>query len=125
MNELTGERERPGPQARLFHIIDPAAWASVRTHYRPASLAGEGFIHLSFAGQVEGVANDRYAEATELCVLEIDQDRLDGEIKVEDSYGSGTAFPHLYGPLPASAVVAVRALPREDGRFTFDAGDCA
>ena len=106
----------------LFHIIDPAVWAATAGEYRPPSLAGEGFIHFSFADQVEGTANRHYADAPALIVLEVDPARLPDEIRVEDSYGAGTEFPHLYGPLPVAAVVAVHPLPRGDnGRFTFDA----
>jgi uncharacterized protein (DUF952 family) len=106
----------------LFHIIEPAVWASVADEYRPQSLAEDGFIHFSFVGQVDGVANSLYGDAGELYVLEVDPAQLPGEIRVEDSYNSGVEFPHLYGPLPVAAVLGVHPLPRGvDGRFTFGA----
>jgi uncharacterized protein (DUF952 family) len=104
----------------LFHIVDPTVWAATQGEYRPASLAEEGFIHFSFAHQVTGVANERYHDIPALQVLEIDPALLADEVRVEDSYGKGVAFPHLYGPLPTSAVVAVHPLPRDaDGNFSF------
>jgi uncharacterized protein (DUF952 family) len=110
----------------LFHIVDPAVWAATRDDYRPASLAAEGFIHFSFADQVAGSANRHYADAEILSVLEIDPERLPDPVVIEDSYGSGTEFPHLYGPLPLAAVVAIHPLPRDAaGQFTFDEGDRA
>lgn len=106
----------------LFHIVDPSVWAAARGDYRPASLAEQGFIHLSFARQIDAVANSWYADADELQVLEIDPHLLDAEVRVEDSYGAGESFPHLYGPLPVAAVTAVHDLPRDErGRFTFRA----
>jgi uncharacterized protein (DUF952 family) len=107
---------------RLFHIIDPAVWGAVVEDYRPASLAEQGYVHLSFVDQVDGVANERYSDAGALCVLEVDPQCLRDEIKLEDSYGAGVEFPHLYGPLPLAAVITVHDLPRDaDGRFTFAA----
>src|SRR4051812_45244604 len=46
------------PVASLFHIVAPADWP-IRGDYRPSSLAAHGFVHLSFADQVDGVANAR------------------------------------------------------------------
>ena len=101
----------------LFHLVQPAEWAAAvgRGTYRPASLNTEGFVHFSFADQVAGSANRHYADAVELVVVEVDADRLDAQLRVEDSYGSGTAFPHLYGPVPVSAAVAVHPLHRDAG----------
>lgn len=106
----------------LFHLLAPEIWAQVGEDYRPASLAAEGFIHFSFAEQVAGVANARYGDAPRLCALEVDPARLDAPVVVEDSYASGTEYPHLYGPLPRKAVIAVHDVPRTaDGQFSFAA----
>ena len=79
-------------------------------------------MHFSFADQVEGTANSLYRDAPRLSVLEVDPARVQAPIVVEDSYGTGIEFPHLYGPLPVDAVISVRELARDgDGRFTFDA----
>ena len=108
---------------RLFHLLDPDVWAATVGEYRPPSLAEAGFIHFSFADQVAGTANGLYFDAPRLCVLEVDPARIGTEIVVEDSYGTGVEFPHLYAALPVDAVVAVHDLPRgEDGLFTFGAG---
>ncbi|MEO9139502.1 MAG: DUF952 domain-containing protein [Jatrophihabitans sp.] len=110
---------------RLFHLVDPAQWAAAQDDgtYRPVSLDSEGFIHLSFAGQVSGSANRHYRDASDLVVVEVDPDRLDSSLRVEDTYGGGTAFPHLYGPMPTQAVVAVHPLARDaDGQWLFSPG---
>lgn len=108
---------------RLLHIVEPAVWARAQLDgdYRPASLTSEGFVHFSFPHQVVGVANARYRDRAELCVVEIDPARVPCEIRVEDSYGSGTRFPHVYGPIAPSAAIAAHALVRDaSGDWTFN-----
>ena len=107
---------------RLFHLVAPQVWATAvdTGEYRPPSLATEGFVHFSFAEQVAGTANLHYRDEAELVVLEVDPDLIDAELRVEDSYGSGTEFPHVYGPVPAAAAVAVHPLRRTtEGDWAF------
>ena len=96
----------------LFHIVDRSAWAAavVAGEYRPRSLDDEGFVHLSFGDQVAATARRHYRGVADLVVVEIDPDRLDAEVRVEDLASTGEKFPHLYGPIPAGAAVAVRPL---------------
>jgi uncharacterized protein (DUF952 family) len=106
----------------LFHIVDRSVWARAAAagEYRPPSLAEEGFVHFSFAGQVAATANARYRHADDLCVVEIDPSRVPHDVRVEDSYGSGTEFPHVYGPIPVAAAVAVHELRRDArGEYVF------
>jgi uncharacterized protein (DUF952 family) len=112
----------------LFHIVDRQEWrAAVAVgEYRAPSLDHEGFIHCSFAGQVAAVANARYRQASDLCVVELDPARLTSPIRVEDSYGSGEEFPHVYGPVPVAAAVALHDLTRDaNGDYRFSAPDAA
>jgi uncharacterized protein (DUF952 family)/lysophospholipase L1-like esterase len=114
---ITAKRPRLLPVAPVFHLLPPDQWPAAGW-YRPASLAAEGFVHLSFADQLVGSANRHFAEAPALTAIELDPAALGAEIRIEDSYGSGTAFPHAYGPLPVSAAVAEHRLGRAgDGRW--------
>jgi uncharacterized protein (DUF952 family) len=110
----------------LFHIVDQSVWRSAVAgggDYRAASLEGEGFIHCSFADQVEGVANNLYRDRDGLCVVELDPGAITAGIVTEDSYGTGTAFPHVYGSIPAAAAVAVHELTRAaNGDYRFTVG---
>jgi uncharacterized protein (DUF952 family) len=106
----------------VFHIVSIEAWdaAVANGSYRPESLASEGFIHFSYAEQVAATANRYYRELDGLQVLEVDPDVLDTALRVELSPATGEHFPHLYGPLPVAAVVAVRPLVRDlAGDYTF------
>jgi uncharacterized protein (DUF952 family) len=48
-------------------------------------------------------------------VLRIDWRRLTSRVLVEDLLGTGERFPHIYGPIPVTAVVDVRPLRLSDG----------
>src|SRR5438445_13442264 len=100
----------------IFHIVERGTWALAQSagEYRPESLQSEGFVHFSFEGQVAETANRHYADAVNLCVVEFDADRLGVPVLVEDSYGAGEGFPHVYAPIPPSAAVAVHDLPKDD-----------
>ncbi len=105
----------------IYHITMFDAWRKARPagQYTAPSLADEGFIHCSTAGQVVSVANDLYAGQHDLVLLCIDERRVRPEVRYEDCYASGQLFPHIYGPLNLTAVVGVLPLPAgEDGRFS-------
>lgn len=113
------------PVASLFHLVAPGEWPTAGS-YRPTSLDTEGFVHFSFADQIEGSANRHYGAAPDLAVVEVDPALLGVPVRVEDSYGSGVAFPHAYGPVPVAAALAVRALQRgAEGRWRVNPGDAA
>jgi len=73
---------------------------------RGLELADEGFIHLSTAEQLPGVAGRYYAGVEDLVLLHVDPDLLVAPLVYEDVPGVGS-FPHLYGPLNVDAVVRV------------------
>ena len=102
----------------LFHIVAAATWqAALDTgSYAPPSLAAEGFVHLSYADQVERVANARYREVDGLVVVELDPALLPAQVRDEDSDATGELFPHLYAALPTAAATAVRPLVRDEHR---------
>lgn len=76
-------------------------------------LDADGFVHLSWAEQVAGTVERHYAGAPSLVFLVLDEGALPpGALRIEDTSGHG-AYPHLYGSLPADAVV--RAIPWRAG----------
>jgi glutathione S-transferase len=87
-----------------------------------ASLDEVGFIHCSFARQVQTIADLVYRDRDDVVLLEIDPARLDVELRVEPGHDGVDAFPHLYGSLPAGAVVRVHSLGLDDsGRLVLPA----
>ena len=109
-------------QATLFHIVERSRWDEALTEgtYGPESLAAEGFVHCSYLEQVEPVANALYRDASDLVVVELDPVLLDAPVVVEDTYGTGTSFPHVYGTIAVRAQIGEHTLVRgADGGWTL------
>jgi uncharacterized protein (DUF952 family)/GNAT superfamily N-acetyltransferase len=116
--------------AVFVHLIEPAAWRAALTDgaVRPPSLDRVGFVHLSTPDQVHLPAQALYPGRRDLVLLVVDPARLTDPVRFEPGVPSdptGMRFPHLYGPLPVTAVIAVVpyrppssfALPAPDDRF--------
>ncbi len=69
----------------------------------------DGFIHFSTAEQAPETAAKWFAGRDDLTLAAVDAEALGGALRWEPSRG-GALFPHLYGPLPMSAVVWSRPL---------------
>ena len=108
----------------ILHIAAVDHWEEAQAlgEYRLDTLATEGFIHCSTPQQVLGPANEFYRGRSDLVLLIIDPVRLEARLVYEDSYESGTIFPHIYGPLNLEAVINVLPFPaRPDGTFELPA----
>ncbi|MFA1546419.1 DUF952 domain-containing protein [Actinomadura chokoriensis] len=107
------------PQDTLLHIAERTHWESARAtgvSYTMSTLGRtldeEGFIHCSSdMAQVDGVLARFYGAVPreDLVLLLIDVPRLDVPVRYEPV--GGDFFPHVYGPIPVSAVIEVRSLP--------------
>ncbi|WP_308249835.1 DUF952 domain-containing protein [Sphaerisporangium fuscum] len=73
------------------------------------TLEQEGFIHAcADTEQLRGVAERFYSQVTEpLVVLHIEEDLLGSPVVAEVPPDAREAFPHIYGPIPVTAVRAV------------------
>lgn len=78
----------------------------------PVDLA-DGYIHLSAADQLAGTVDKHFAGQDGLHVAAVDLIALGDLVRWEASRG-GALFPHVYGALPLSAVLAHGALRRAD-----------
>jgi glutathione S-transferase len=109
---------------RIFHIAEPGAWAQARgagastTSTRGRTLEEEGFVHCSQPQQVSLVLNAVYADIDhDLLLLVVDTDLLTSPWQLDDVPGADDPFPHIYGPLNASAVVDELPLRRTADGF--------
>jgi uncharacterized protein (DUF952 family) len=85
------------------------------------SQAEVGFIHCSFARQVETIARLIYRAREDVLLLAIDPSRVGSKIRIENLDGGDDRFPHIYGTLPLAAVIGVAPIPmREDGALDLE-----
>jgi uncharacterized protein (DUF952 family) len=98
----------------IFHVTRADDWLAARASgtYRVSTwdrtLEEEGFIHSSYAHQVQHVVQTYFRDVEPLLVLVIDRRRVNVEIR-EESAGGEERFPHIYGPLNLDAVIETRA----------------
>jgi uncharacterized protein (DUF952 family) len=92
---------------RIYHIVLPEVWAAFGGDlYTAESLETEGFIHCSFAEQLDGVIERYYKEKSSLVILEIDTNLLMSRMIKEPSTNR-EIYPHIYGPINRDAIVGV------------------
>lgn len=104
----------------IYHIavasdVEPAHRIGT---YMPAVFAKDGFIHCSYAEQIAAVANGRFRGRKDLLLMHIDPTLLPLPIVNENLEGGAELFPHIYAPLPFSAILKIDPLTCcEDGSF--------
>jgi uncharacterized protein (DUF952 family) len=106
----------------LYKICPKPLWCEAKAAGifagAPVDLA-DGFIHFSTAAQAGDTASRHFAGQADLVLVAVDSPALGDALRYEPSRG-GDLFPHLYGPLPLSAVRWVKPLPLgADGRHVF------
>jgi len=101
------------PETGFLHLTTKQAWAdaikdgSYSLSTKGKTLEEVGFIHGSFADQVEEVAGFVFADSTEeLVVLHLNIEKLSShgiEVRVEKA-SNGKSYPHIYGAIPCDLV---------------------
>lgn len=110
-------------RAVLVHLCAAEKWSCARANgeLRPESLDSVGFVHLSTPDQVHLPANRLYRGRRDLVLLHVEPRALDSPVRWEPGLATdreSMLFPHLYGPLPVSAVIEVASYPPgPDGTF--------
>ena len=106
----------------VFKLVDHASWQAAAAAGVFAGSAvdwRDGFIHFSTAAQLRETAGRHFAGQADLLVVAVDATALGDALRWEPSRG-GDLFPHLYGPLPLSAVRRVSPIGLDDaGRHLF------
>ncbi|AYG65139.1 MULTISPECIES: DUF952 domain-containing protein [unclassified Rhizobium] len=106
----------------VYKIVPDALWQQARqtgVFHGAAIDLTDGFIHFSTAKQARETAARHFAGQTGLLLVAIDGEALGDKLVFEPSRG-GDLFPHLYAPLPLSAVLWEKPLPLgDDGAHVF------
>jgi len=106
----------------VYKIVPDALWQEARQtgifHGAAIDLT-DGFIHFSTAAQARETAARHFAGQKGLLLVAVDGMSLGDKLVFEPSRG-GDLFPHLYAPLPLSAVLWEKPLPLgADGAHVF------
>jgi uncharacterized protein (DUF952 family) len=103
----------------IYKICERALWRAAEasaTFLGSEADERDGFIHFSTAAQLAETAAKHFAQKSDLILVAVDAEALGQTLAWERSRG-GDFFPHLYAPLPFSAVRWARPLADEiDGR---------
>ena len=100
----------------VFKIVPRAEWAEITDAYEgSAHDRADGFLHFSTWPQLPETLRRYYADKDDLLLVAADPARLGRLLKWEHSPSRGEDFPHLYGPLPFSAVRWAKPIGRDAG----------
>ncbi len=91
----------------VYKIVDEREWREAqRLGAYPGSNDDkrDGFIHLSFADQIEGTAARHFKNCANLLLIAFAAETLGGALRLEKSRG-GSLFPHLYAELPTTCAL--------------------
>ena len=106
----------------IFKIVGADEWREAEAAGVFAGAAvdrADGYIHFSTAVQAAETAAKWFSGRADLVLAAVDAAALGAALRWEPSRG-GALFPHLYAPLPLSAVRWARAMPLgADGRHIF------
>jgi len=81
----------------------------------------DGYIHLSTAAQLDETIDRHFAGIADLVIAAVDLEPLGEKIRWEVSR-NGALFPHLYGRLTSSSIIATCQAERgPDGRIVLPA----
>lgn len=124
MPGMTAETDMKPNDSAIYHMCRRDEWSAAEqagAYGGSSQDIADGFIHFSGADQVVQSAAKHRAGQSGIVLLRVDPRKLGDALKWEESRG-GQLFPHLYGPLPVSAVMAVYDLPLDaTGRHQFPA----
>ena len=100
----------------IFKIATKADWAQAERagHFDgSAHDKADGFIHFSTASQLAETLRLYYAGQDGLLLIAVDDSVMGPALKWEHAPSRGEDFPHLFAPLPLSAVRWARPIGRD------------
>ena len=99
----------------LFHVLDPAEWATAQAagRHAPPALARDGFLHCCTAAQLGFVAARHFAGRGGMLAMRFRPELCGAALEWVRSEPDQGPFPHLRGAVPVAAVLEV--VPLETG----------
>ena len=78
-----------------------------------ADVETEGFIHCSFAEQLDAVLDRYYNNAGDVLILSVETEKLTSPL-VNEASTNNDIYPHIYGPINRDAIVGVDVRRKHD-----------
>ncbi len=99
----------------IYHIVLPKVWEEFKDKeaYEAESLRTEGFIHCSFANQLDGVLDRYYRDAGDVLVLTLETEKLTSRL-VNERSTNDEIYPHIYGQINCDAIAGVDTRQKHD-----------
>ena len=99
----------------IYHIVLPKVWEEFKDEafYEAESLGTEGFIHCSFAGQLDAVLDRYYRDVGDVLVLTLETEKLTSRLVNEPSTND-ELYPHIYGKINRDAIIGVDIRQKHD-----------
>ena len=99
----------------IYHIVLPKIWEEFKdkAFYEAESLETEGFIHCSFAEQLDAVLDRYYNNAGDVLILSVETEKLTSPL-VNEASTNNDIYPHIYGPINRDAIVGVDVRRKHD-----------
>jgi uncharacterized protein (DUF952 family) len=110
--QMVTQKHHPHKHDLIYKICDSTAWCDAKragTFFGAGADLADGYIHFSTRDQVAETAAKHFAGEPHLLLIAVAADALGPALRWEPSRG-GALFPHLYGPLPLTAVRFVKPL---------------
>lgn len=94
----------------IYKILTPAEWDAFQQsgHFTGSTLdKKDQFIHAAYNDQYPRLIKKYFKDVRTVVLVKIDATKLEkGILKVETNKPGGEKYPHIYGPIPYTAVVA-------------------
>lgn len=120
MTEEQSDPEYASSPRLTHHLVPRPVWEGLAANaaYFPEQFDAEGFVHTTLGeANLLAVANRYYrADPRPYLALIVDLGRVAAPWRFDDA---GPLYPHIYGPIERTSVVAVVPVERDrDGTFT-------
>ncbi|WP_442222642.1 DUF952 domain-containing protein [Roseomonas mucosa] len=115
----------PAMEQTIYTLVRGEDWRDAEAagaYHGSADDRRDGFLHFSAAAQLRQSAAKHRAGEADLWMVAVSVPALGDALRWEPAAGGSRPglFPHLYGPLPLSAVRATAHVPLDpDGRHIF------
>lgn len=93
----------------IYHFARPDEWQAAQggASYQPREFAAEGYIHCATEAQIAGVVERHLRGHGPRLRLSLDPLAFGEQLQYEWSNASNDLYPHLFCPIPLTAVLAV------------------